>query len=327
MSAPTPYRALASALMITEDEAGFLEMIEADKEVAKVQTADAFGDALVDRIFNGPQIRGTACKIPKLHDKVRFPPGQVTMWYGVNGHGKSLITSQVALDMAFQEEPVLIDSFEMGPLDTLHRMVKQSAGSDLPTREWVYAFLAWAHKRLWIYNHRGQAASKRVLDLARYAALRHGVKHVVIDSLMKVVRSEEDYDGQKRFVDRCCEIAIEAGLHVHLVHHVRKGTDEYDWPNKFDAKGSGSITDQVDCAIGVWRNKRKEEKRQRFQMKGDIDFDEGEIDAGLWVAKNRHIEWEGKLGLWYVPGAQAYTDIQGKPIRYDLGSYMQGVPT
>lgn len=317
------YRPLMNALLISESEADFLDMVEADKEVAKLQTADAFGEELVDRIFNGPVIRGTACRIPKLDDKVRFPPGQVTIYYGVNGHGKSLITSQIALDLAYQGEPALICSFEMSPLDTLHRMVKQSAGTALPTRAWVYAFLQWAHKNLWIYNHRGQAFSKKVLELARYAALRHGVLHVFIDSLMKVVRSEEDYDGQKSFVDACCQLAMSAGVHVHIIHHVRKGADEYDWPNKFDAKGSGAIIDQADCTIGVWRNKRKEEKRQ----KGDADFDETTIDAGLWVTKNRHIEWEGKIGLWYTPGAQAYTDIHGKPIGYDLSKYMQGVPT
>jgi twinkle protein len=137
---------------------------------------------------------------------------------------------------------------------------------------------------------------------------------------MKCVAGEDDYNGQKDFVDQCCVLAMAAGVHVHLVHHIRKPSDETQMFSKFDVKGSGAIVDQVDCAIGVWRNKRKEEKRRQGKLAED---EESLPDAVLIVDKNRHIECEGKFGLYYVPGAQSYTDFRGRPVRYDLGEHWE----
>jgi twinkle protein len=226
----------------------------------------------------------------------------------------------MALDMAMLGEPVLICSFEMAPVATLVRMIKQSASTGAVTRRWAEAFLSWAQSKVWVYNKRGQASSEKLLRLAAFAAERHGIKHVFIDSLMKCVAGEDDYNGQKDFVDQCCVLAMAAGVHVHLVHHIRKPSDETQMFSKFDVKGSGAIVDQVDCAIGVWRNKRKEEKRRQGKLAED---EESLPDAVLIVDKNRHIECEGKFGLYYVPGAQSYTDFRGRPVRYDLGEHWE----
>jgi len=313
-----PLSAIEEALTISENDPEFLAAMEQAEEISLVQTADAFGDDLLSRLFEQPAIVGTAGLIPKLEDVVRVPPGQVTLGYGPNGHGKSLITSQVALDMAFQGEPVFMVSLEMAPVATLARMVKQSASSGTPSRRWALGFLEWARDMVWIYNRRGMVDRHRLLKLIRFVADRRGIKHVFIDSLMKLVRGEEDYDGQKEVVDSLCSLAMDAGIHVHLVHHIRKPKDENELFSKFDVKGSGAITDQVDTCIGVWRNRRKEEQRRQ----GKKDLDETLPDCIAIVDKNRHIEAEGRFGLYYVPGAQAYTDVRGKPIRYRLDDFM-----
>lgn len=303
---------LGQSMMLSTEDPEFQAFLEAPEEAAKLQTAEDFRDELLDRMFNQPAIVGPAMRLTKLADKLRFPPGQVTLWYGMNGHGKSLITSQCALDMAFQEEPPLICSFEMAPMATLHRMVKQSAGTGAVTRKWAEAFLTWAQGRLWVYNHRGQAPANKLLELCEYAVKRKGVRHVFIDSLMKVVKGEEDYDGQKEFVERACRLALSGPCHVHIIHHVRKGSDEYSVPGKFDAKGTGAIADQVDTMAAVWRNKRLEEKRRKGE-----EVDEKEFDAVVGIEKSRHIEEaEGRFGLYYCVGAQSYTDVRGRPLVY-----------
>jgi twinkle protein len=88
------------------------------------------------------------------------------------------------------------------------------------------------------------------------------------------------------------------------VHHVRKGQNEYDIPGKFDARGSGTIVDQVDQVMTVWRNKQKsdilakEPENEKFK---------NEPDAALVVAKNRHGDWEGKISLWFHKDSLQYT--------------------
>ena len=97
--------------------------------------------------------------------------------------------------------------------------------------------------------------------MVRYCAKERGITHFFVDSLMKCVSGEDDYNGQKLFVDELTAIARDHGIHIHLVHHIRKPSDESHKPSKYDYKGSGSITDQVDNVISVWRNKAKEKKR------------------------------------------------------------------
>ena len=55
------------------------------------------------------------CQMPwtKTHGEFSFRPGEVTVYAGANGHGKSLITGQIALYLVKQGAKVCIASFEM----------------------------------------------------------------------------------------------------------------------------------------------------------------------------------------------------------------------
>ena len=65
-------------------------------------------------------------------------------------------------------------------------------------------------------------------------------------------------NSQKTFVEKLKRVADDTNVHVHLVHHIRKGESEHDRPNKFDLKGSGAIADLADQIFIVWRNKKRE---------------------------------------------------------------------
>ena len=104
-----------------------------------------------------------------------------------------------------------------------------------------------------------------------------------------------------RFADsdlfqRLRRIAEFRQAHIHLVHHVRKQGSERDRISKFDVKGSGSITDQVDNVLLVWRNKGKEQDDKRH----------GEPDALLTCDKQRNGEWEGSFSFWFHKGAMQF---------------------
>ena len=258
---------------------------------------------------------GGAC-LPwsKTHDSIRLRRGEVSLWPGINGHGKSLLTSNVALDLVNQGERVCIASLEMWPVNTLKRMARQAIGTDKPTSRAIGEFIDWLSRRLWLYDQHGRADPKHVLAVIRYAALELKVRHFFLDSLMMVCRGDDDYNGQKDFVTELCAIAKDTSVHVHLIHHTRKLHDEGEVPGKFDAKGSGSITDQVDNVFTVWRNKRKEQERR------DGNVDESKPDALLVCDKQRNGEWEGRIALWFNPESQSYRGEPAQSFRrgYDL---------
>lgn len=283
------------------DRADFADYLRQSEPAQKVIPAFAFAEDLKRRMFS-PQAR-TDGLLPwsKTHSNFAFRSGEVTLWAGINGHGKSMMLSMVMLSLMSQGARACIASFEMKPIVQLERMMRQISGGDRPTEEWVDLSMQWLDGRLWFYDQQGTVDTAAVYAVCRYAAERLRVSHIVIDSLMKCVRGEDDYNGQKDLVDQLTAIARDTGLHIHLVHHVRKSGDENSPPGKFDAKGSGSITDQVDNVLIVWRNKKKEAAARNGKPQ-----DDDAPDAMLICDKQRNGEWEGAVSLWFHGPAHQY---------------------
>lgn len=268
----------------------------------RVIPASKFAEQVVDDLA-GLGEQGAKLPWAKSHDLIRLRDGEVSLWCGINGHGKSLLTGMVASGLCLQDERVCIASFEMKPRRTLGRMCRQASRGDRPSEAFARAWLSWLDRRLWLYDQQGTVDPDTVLGVIRWCADKLGVKHFVIDSLMKCVASEEDYDGQKAFLDSVTALARDLAIHVHLVHHIRKGSSEHEVPGKFAVKGSGSITDQADNVFIVWKNKKK---MDLIQMGEHVD-DETTPDAMLICEKQRNGEYEGKVALWFDPKSQQFT--------------------
>lgn len=250
----------------------------------------------------------------KTHQLFKLRPGEVTLWAGVNGQGKSMITGLVALSLCMQGQRVCLASFEMKPRRTLERMMRQWNGQAAPTaeecsdpeimrqfRDLYEQFRDWSRTTMWLYDQQGTVKTRVLVAVLRYCAIELKVQHFFIDSLMKCVEDEDDYNGQKRFVDQVTSIARDTGMHIHIVHHLKKLREEGEMPDKMDVKGSGSITDQVDNLMLVWRNKPKERNEAVGKMVA-----EGDPDAMLLCEKQRNGEWEGRISLWFDKASQQY---------------------
>ena len=307
------------AEMIFPDEIDFAKYERETDVQAKVKPASLWVQELIDRIRN--PVRQPRALMPwrKTHAMVAFRPGEVTVWGGANGNGKSLVTGQIAMSLIAQDHKVCIASFEMKPSKTLERMGRQFSGynPDEPafagSREAqdslikIYQeFKEWTSGRLWLYDQQGTVTVQQIVAVVRYCAKEKGITHFFIDSLMKCVAGEDDYNGQKRFVDELTAIARDHQIHIHLVHHIRKPSDESHKPGKYDYKGTGAITDQVDNVISVWRNKPKEKKRDEGKPIEDKD-----PDALLICDKQRNGEWEGSIGLWFHRESMQYVGAPG----------------
>jgi len=256
---------------------------------------------LKDRISLGVDGFGDQLPWERTHTQIRFRPGEVSVWAGINGHGKSLVLGQAMLWM-LPDTKVLIASMEMKPEATMERMVKQASGGPEPTFRFIDTFMTWTDDRLWIYDQLDTVESERILGMIHYAAVELQVKHIVIDSLMKCGIGTDNYNGQKEFVDALCFAAKRHDIHVHLVHHMRKRDKEESMPDKFDVRGASEIVDLVDNLIIVHRNKKKERMLEAGENVSDTF-----PDAVLGIAKQRHGEWEGRIALWFHKGSQQYT--------------------
>lgn len=295
------------ALLMGDD---FREYMEATETQAKVIPATAYRDALIKRMFSQNSEQFPTLPWAKTMDKIHFRPGEVSLWAGANGSGKSMILGNASLGWMRARQGVALASFEMKPLTQLERYARQFTKGASPTAQAIDGMFDWMTGRLWFYDQQGTVKPEMVFAVARYAADKLKAKHFIVDSLMKCVRGEDDYNGQKDFVDEITSIARDTGLHIHLVHHIKKPSDESTLPTKYDAKGSGSITDQVDNVFMFWRNKPKEAVQDKSDRGDRLSASEEEKltapDAILACDKQRNGEWEGRVALWFHKGAQQY---------------------
>jgi twinkle protein len=259
----------------------------------------------------------------KTHQDVKFRLGEVTVYAGGNGGGKSLVTGQIALGLIKQDKKVCIASYEMKPVTTIVRMLRQFAGENINIpltrdkegyiRALLGRFTGFIDENLYLYDQQGSTTPQKTIAMARYCAVELGIQHIFIDSLMKCVVAEDSLNEQKSFVDELCALARDHHVHIHLVHHIRKLQSEEIQPSKTDLKGSGSIADQVDNVFMVWRNKKKENARRNNE-----DYDEKQPDMFLMCQKQRNGEAEEFYGMYFEHNSQQFIEVQGgQPIDFD----------
>ncbi len=286
-----------------EDLDGYLD---GPDESPNVKPASEYLQKVIDRFYNKDQFKGSRLPFDRHEHTIQFRPGELSLWLGINGHGKSLVLGQYITWWMALGDRACIASMEMKPEVTLQRMCRQAAQCEEPAISFLNKFHKWSDDRLWIYDQQGTVKAERILSVVRYFADKLQGNHFVIDSLLKCGIPEDDFNRQKWFVDELTAVCRDKNIHVHLVHHSRKLGDENAPPGKMDAKGSGSITDQVDNCITVWRNKKKESDLRNGKPNDSPD-------ALMLVDKQRHGEWEGCIPLWFDPKSWQFKQSEHAP--------------
>jgi len=258
------------------------------------------GNEIIERIENGVENTGDDMPWKKTHDKVRFRGGEISLWAGINGHGKSLLLSHIMAHL-MKTSTILVASLEMSIPATGARLVRQIAGIEKPTPSYIESILHWTTNRAVVYDQLDTVPADRIVGMCMYAMEKLKVRHIIIDSMMKCGIGTDDFNSQKAFVDSLAGVAKKYNGHIHLVHHMRKGSSENDIPDKFDVKGAGEITDMVDNLFIVHRNKLKEQEIEEGKS-----VDELVPDTTLTVAKQRHGEWEGRIALYFDKASTQY---------------------
>jgi twinkle protein len=239
-------------------------------------------------------------------------PGQLTVWTGYGGHGKTTLLSHILAAMLSKPdgESACIASLEMTAEETVERLCCQLAGRSALTDAELDALGALVQDRCVIYHHVGSSSIDKVLEIFTYARRRHGVTQFVVDSLMMLGIGHEDYDRQLESSQRLIAFAREHRSHVHLVIHPKKPTDEGKAPGMYDVKGSGGLVDGAHNVVVAWRNKRKFQAMQDALLNG-MPLDQrllDEPDTTISIQKNRLNGWTATIPLWFNADSQQFLE-------------------
>ena len=197
-----------------------------------------------------------------------FYAGELSVWTGKRGIGKSTLLSQMLLEALDQGHVVCAYSGELPKEQFREWTYLQAAGpehiayiTDPATGKKLASADAmadkqiseWINERFWLFDleHNTRHDPDTILRQFEYAHMRYRADVFLVDNIMSV-----DFDGysdrdfnriQSRFTQMLVTFSKRRGVHVHLVVHPRKSaSDNNSRVTSDDVSGSGDITNRAD---------------------------------------------------------------------------------
>ena len=162
-----------------------------------------------------------------------FRTGELTIFSGPTGCGKTTFLSQMSLDYCSQNVPTLWGSFEIRNTRLMAKMLRQIApkSPDLMNAEELQILQSrFEALPMYFMDHFGSTVFEDVLDTMEYAVLVHGVKHILLDNLQFMLSGQDNGNIDKfaiadKVIGQLREFCSKRNVHITLVVHPRKEED------------------------------------------------------------------------------------------------------
>jgi len=252
-------------------------------------------DAVYREMTNPDQVAGIqSLSFPTLNRLIRgHRKGELTIFSGPTGIGKTTILSQISLDYIIQGVATLWGSFELNNVRLAKKLLTQYAQKDLESNIGEFQIYAdrFAALPLHFMRFHGSTELEQVMDAMEYAVYVHDVEHIVIDNLQFMTPSGGK--GYERFeildsaISKLRKFATQHNVHVSLIIHPRK-EDEGHALSTSSVFGSAKATQEADNVIMV---------------------QQGKYYRYLEVTKNRFSGDLGKIPYKYVRNISRYVEL------------------
>ncbi|XP_032431209.1 twinkle mtDNA helicase [Xiphophorus hellerii] len=190
---------------------------------------DVYGE-----LINTDQVAGVKwTRFPELNRILKgHRKGELTVFTGPTGSGKTTFISELALDLCMQGVNTLWGSFEINNVRLAKIMLTQFAMQRLEENLEQYDFWADRFEELPLYfmTFHGQQNIKTVLDTMQHAVYLYDINHVIIDNLQFMMGQEnlsvDKFAVQDHIIGVFRKFATNSSCHVTLIIHPRKEEDD-----------------------------------------------------------------------------------------------------
>lgn len=221
--------------------------------------------------FDVTKIERVASKIKILDEEIGgFLMGELSVWTGKSGQGKSTFLGQVLIETVEAGMSVCAYSGELRADRFQYWINLQAAGrknikshrDEVKGKDVHYVpknvqeqIKAWYQGKFWLYDNGVSGNDDAgIIKLFTYAARKYNCKVFLVDNLMTSrfeSKSESDfYRAQSSFVGELVHFAKAYNVHVHLVAHPKKTKDKL---GKEDISGTGDIGNRADNVFSIDR--------------------------------------------------------------------------
>lgn len=236
-------------------------------------------------------------------------PGDVTIWTGPTGHGKTTFLNFYTLALLTRGERIFIASMEVKPERNIRKMVTSLCRGQ-KSEAIVDGFLDEVGELLVFADVVGYIEQKQLFEMMRFSFRRYGCTRFIIDSLMRIKGLEEDYVAQGDFMNELAKFSHENGVNIELVCHPRK-VETGKRVSELDIKGSSLIPNNADNICSIIKNPEKEKARKDGNPASAAI--RAMHDAEIRVDKQREVGWTGLFKLKFCPKTYSYTAMNAGP--------------
>lgn len=247
-----------------------------------------------------------------------FRVGELSLWTGKRGEGKSTLLGQLLLEGIDQGHHVCAYSGELpaqmfkawtmvqaaGPKYLAQKTDKETGRVYFQATEQAARLInEWWRGKFFLCDIGAENAhdEDRILDLFEYAYRVRGCDVFLVDNVMTAeLKGDRDYyRAQSRFAQRLARFAKKRNVHIHLVAHPKK-TDGRAVDDSDQVSGTGDLPNSADNVFSVSR----------------INADDPAVataDAAIFILKNRFVGRRERLGFRFHPDSRRYYPSNAKP--------------
>ena len=226
------------------------------------------------RVFEQGWQKGVSTGWATMDEHYTVKAGQLTVISGVPMHGKSSWVQDLLINLArLHGWPCAIFSPEDAPNERLitalaQRYTNQTMWNGHPQRMSASGFgqaLDWLNDHVYVLNPEDgdkEATLNTILDLARVAVLRHGIKALCLDPWNEIEHQRPAHMTESEYIGKSLKqirtFSRRHGVHTWVVAHPTKLykdkiTGLYPIPTLYDINGSANFRNKADCGLIIYR--------------------------------------------------------------------------
>lgn len=286
------------ALLAGADLTKYISKAKSISEENIVRISD-MRDQIIARLYNFDEQRGIQSGYFKWYNNIikGFRKGELTIFTGPTGSGKTTFLSQLSLDFLERRVPTLWGSFEVKNEILASTMMQQFCKrntANMSKEDIDFVIEDMGDLPLYFMKFFGSTDLELLFSTLDYAVYTYDISHVVIDNLQFMIsgqgRGVNKFDIQDMVISGLRRFATEKNIHITIVIHPKKVDDDEELTIA-SVFGSAKATQESDNIL-IMQNKHR--FRYIDIRKNRFDGSIGRVPIGFDKDTKRYFELSKK---------------------------------